>query len=431
MPDIKVKFYLEQRKDKTTGQIIKKNVPILFSCSFGSRYKSTTGLRVNADQWNRKRQTVRLHPRADNYNFQLRKIKKRLHELFDLAVKNDVPLTVAYFKNGLRIKSKIGFLDHLDEFIEQGKKRWQLATMKKFLTLKAHLQDFRDKRKIKIEYKEMNDAWFEKYMDYYFEERQFINSHVRKMIRFLQQFMIWSTEQGYNRNEAFRKWKLETGGKRERTDDNIVSLTIPEFLQVYEYKPKSTAQERAKDYLILACSTGLRYSDIAGLRKTDVDYKNGLIRVTTVKTGDLALIPFNDFSREVLLKYQHTPNHEKGLDRASPVSTNQKLNITLKTLARDAKINTPVSIVHFKRNQRIDRVVPKCNLISSHIGRKTFVTFSIWFQIPAEVVMSMTTHRNHETMEKYYNAKDEAPRRAAMQKFNISTLREYVKQTSN
>jgi len=103
----------------------------------------------------------------------------------------------------------------------------------------------------------------------------------------------------------------------------------------------------------------------------------------------------------------------------------------MKTLASNAGINTPVSIVHYKRNQRIDTVVNKCDLIASHIGRKTFVTFSIWLQIPSEVVMSMTTHRNRETMEKYYNSTDEIPRRVAMQKFTVSSLRAYVKQTSN
>jgi len=197
-------------------------------------------------------------------------------------------------------------------------------------------------------------------------------------------------------------------------------------------KFKNQTMQRMKDYLILACSTGLRYSDIENLKKTDVDYKQGFINCTTIKTGDRTMIPLNDFSREVLEKYKLTPNYNKdGIEMAFPTISNQKTNKRLKELAKEAGLTEMIPIVHYRRNIRIDKVVPKFTLISSHIGRKTFITFCVWLGIPSEVTMKFTTHHKHETMQKYYNSKDESALRHEMKKFSLKTLRDYAETSTN
>jgi len=86
--------------------------------------------------------------------------------------------------------------------------------------------------------------------------------------------------------------------------------------------------------------------------------------------------------------------------------------------------------VYIRAEKRIDEVVPKWKLIGTHIGRKTFITFAVWLGIPSEVTMKFTTHRNHETMEKYYDNKDETALRREMNKLNINALRQRVKEAN-
>ena len=427
---IKVKFYLEKRKD-TNGTIIKKNVPILFSASFGGRYKSTTGIRINDTQWSRS--SIIGHPKAEVLNIQLRGIRTRLEKLYDEAIRNETPLNVEYFKQGLRNRSTGDFFSLLDDYITEGKKKWQPSTVKKFTTLKHHLKTFSEKKRVKVDFSQLDQAFLAKLLDYYFddEDTKFINTYVRKNIRFIQQFLNWATEKGYNKNRAYEKWKLETGTKRENTEGNIMSLTIPEFLAFYDLKPKSEADQRTRDYLILACSTGLRYSDIANLKKTDIDYKRGLINCTTIKTGDRTILPFNEFSSEILLKYRKTANYnDKGVEMAFPAISNQKTNEALKVLGKEAGLTEMVPIVHFRRNERLDDAVPKYKLISTHIGRKTFITFMVWLGIPSDVTMKFTTHRNHETMDRYYDGKNEDALRHEMNKLNIKDLRKRVREVN-
>jgi len=119
-----------------------------------------------------------------------------------------------------------------------------------------------------------------------------------------------------------------------------------------------------------------RFSDIANLKKSNIDYKQGLISCTTIKTGDKAIIPFNDFSREILEKYSKTPNYNKtGIEMAFPTISNQKTNEALKDLGELTGIFDKVTLVHFKRNQREEVTQPKYKLISTHIGRRTLLHY--------------------------------------------------------
>jgi integrase len=430
----RVKFYLEKRIDKTTKKLIETDVPIVFSLSYGSRFKSSTGYRTDSKLWDQGKMKLKAsHTHAAQINRQLLDLKKELEDICYNAWSDKKTLSPAYISSKMSKNqhSKKGFFAHFDEFIEQGKKKWQNNTVKKFTTIKNHLEEFSEKTRFRMEYDALDKKFLQQLIDYYFDEKKYINSYVRKNVRFIQQFLIWATDQGYNINESFRKWKVETGTKKETNADNIISLSPTEFFKIYNKNVTTERLQRAKDYLTLACFTGLRWSDVANLKKSDIDYKAGIISITTIKTGDKAIIPFNDFSREVLLKYRNTPNYNKnGIEMAFPVVSGQKMNVALKDMAEKAELTDLVTIVKQKRNQRIETVLPKYKLLSTHIGRKTFITLSVLLEIQSEVTMGLTTHHSHETMEKYYSVNMDM-KRNAMKKFNKVNLKKYAEKSTN
>jgi integrase len=430
----RVKFYLEKRKDKKTGSLIEKNVPVIFSLSYGSRFLSFTGVRIDEKLWDKEKQRVKAsHTRAANINKQLSDLKNELEDICYKAWDKKINLSPGYISSKMtkNQRSKKGFFGHFDEFIEAGRKKWQNSTVKKFTTIKNHLEEFAEKTKFRMDYDALDKKFLERLMDFYFDEKKYLNSYVRKNVKFIKQFLIWATEEGYNINLEFRKWKVETGTKKETNADNMISLSPTEFFTIYNKEVITEKFQRAKDYLTLACSTGLRWSDVANLKKSDIDYKAGIISITTIKTGDRAIIPFNDFSREVLLKYKDIPNYNKnGVEMAFPVISGQKMNVALKELGEFAGLTDNVTIVKQKRNQRIETVSPKYKLISTHIGRKTFVTFNVLLGVSAEVTMGLTTHHSHETMEKYYTVNIDM-KRNAMDKFNKENLKSYAERITN
>ena len=81
------------------------------------------------------------------------------------------------------------------------------------------------------------------------------------------------------------------------------------------------ALERVRDVFLFQCFTGLGYSDVFNLRRSDI--KGDYMEVTTVKTSDSLIIELNDHSRAILEKYKDV---EFENDKALPVITNQKMN---------------------------------------------------------------------------------------------------------
>ncbi|KAA6323973.1 Tyrosine recombinase XerC [termite gut metagenome] len=167
-----------------------------------------------------------------------------------------------------------------------------------------------------------------------------------------------------------------------------------------------------RDVFLFCCFTGLRYSDVFNLRRSDV--KSGHIEVTTVKTADSLTIELNNHSKTILDKYKDTAFED---DKALPVISNQKMNDYLKELAELAQINEPIRETYYKGNERIDVVTPKYALLGTHAGRRTFICNALSLGIPAQVVMKWTGHSDYKAMKPYIDIADDI-KATAMDKFN-------------
>jgi len=57
--------------------------------------------------------------------------------------------------------------------------------------------------------------------------------------------------------------------------------------------------------------------------------------------------------------------------------------VYLKELGKFSKINDPETVVYCKGSDRIEKTHQKWQLISTHTGRKTFVSNALFFIIPS------------------------------------------------
>lgn len=115
------------------------------------------------------------------------------------------------------------------------------------------------------------------------------------------------------------------------------------------------------------CFTGLRYSDVYNLKRSDV--YDDHIEVTTIKTTDRLTIPLSKYARDILGRYETSDD-----DKALPVTSNQKANKALKEVCRLSGIDRPVTVVDICGSRRTEIVKPKYELIGTHCGRRTFIS---------------------------------------------------------
>ena len=180
----------------------------------------------------------------------------------------------------------------------------------------------------------------------------------------------------------------------------------------YEIPKDKAYLEKIRDIFLFQCFTGLRYSDVYNLKKSDI--KESYIEITTLKTSDNLIIELNNRSREILEKYS---DEKFCQNKALPVISNQKMNDYLKELAELAEIDELVTQTYFKGNERIEEVSPKYSLISTHAGRRTFVCNALSLGIPPQVVMKWTGHSDYKAMKPYIDIADEI-KATAMEKFD-------------
>ena len=422
-------FAIESRKKD--GVPIVENVPIRMRVNFASqRIEFTTGYRIDVAKWDGDKQRVKngctnkLKQSASEINAALLGYYTELQEIFKRFEVADMMPSPAEVKeafnnrHGQNEKTELAstdtsnvpsnFYEAFDDFVRVcGRQNdWTHSTFEKFAAVKNHLKNFRSE----LSFDFFDEEGLTEYVQYLREVREMRNSTIGKQLSFLKWFLRWSFKQGMHSNNAYDTFKP----KLKDTQKKIIFLTWEELNKLREFKipPTKQALERVRDVFLFQCFTGLRYSDVFNLRRSDI--KGDHIEVTTVKTSDSLIIELNDHSRAILEKYKDV---EFENDKALPVITNQKMNDYLKELAELAEINEPVRQTYYKGNERIDEVTPKYALLGTHAGRRTFICNALALGIPPQVVMKWTGHSDYKAMKPYIDIADDI-KANAMSKFN-------------
>lgn len=248
------------------------------------------------------------------------------------------------------------------------------------------------------------------YVTYLRDIKEMRNSTIGKQLSFLKWFLRWAFKKGLHQNNAYDSYKP----KLKSTQKKIIFLTWEELnkLREFEIPAAKQALDRVRDVFLFQCFTGLRYSDVFNLRRSDI--KGDHIEVTTVKTSDSLIIELNNHSKAILDKYKDVAFED---DKVLSVITNQKMNDYLKELAELAGIDEPVRQTYYRGNERIDEVTPKYALLGTHAGRRTFICNALALGIPPQVVMKWTGHSDYKAMKPYIDIADDI-KANAMSKFN-------------
>ena len=420
-------FTLESRKKG--GVLITENVPIRMRVNFASkRIEFTTGYRIDATKWDADKQRVKngcsnkLKQSASEINASLLEYYTEIQSIFKRFEVEDVMPTPEQIKEAFNALHKpvseepkpkkealpCDFFQVFDDFVEDcgRQNNWTDSTFEKFAAVKNHLTNFREG----LTFEFFDERGLNDYVIYLRDIKEMRNTTIGKQLSFLKWFLRWAFKKGVHQNNAYDSYKP----KLKSTQKKIIFLTWDELNRLREFKIPSNKQalERVRDVFLFQCFTGLRYSDVFNLRRSDI--KDDHIEVTTVKTSDSLIIELNNHSKAILDKYKDVAFEN---DKVLPMITNQKMNDYLKELAEMAGIDEPVRQTYYRGNERIDEVTPKYALLGTHAGRRTFICNALALGIPPQVVMKWTGHSDYKAMKPYIDIADDI-KANAMSKFN-------------
>ena len=382
------------------------------------------GYRVDIDKWSEDTQRCKANTTHGKKKVPANIINRKLQQ-FEQAcedtikyfeVQNMVPTKEqfqatfnAYLGREKKVVLEKNFFQYYDDFMEEEGtfNQWTEATKTKLKVIKNHLFNFDPE----LAFEKLTEEKLVEYLNYLQQELKLKNSTILKHISFVKWFLRWSCRKGYNTNTFFDVFKP----KLKNTQKKVIFLTPTEFKQFREYQIPEQKKylERVRDVFLFQCFTGLRYSDVENLKKSDI--RDNFIEVTTVKTSDSLKIELNQYSRAILGKYK---DYQDNKGRALPVITNQKMNEYLKELAELVGINELIRETYYIGNERFDEVTPKYALIGTHAGRRTFICNALSLGIPPQVVMKWTGHSDYKAMKPYIDIADET-KANAMSKFDL------------
>ena len=431
-----IRFYLDNRPNKVGEHPIRVSV-----CVKGTKTVSTIGHSVTPEVW--ADGTVAKAKYTNSKGITGKQINAEIMKLQACFAEYELNTTERPDRRRIRdiITANLGrkhspdpsgggtsLFSDLDRFInaESLSGQWAHSTIRCWGTFRSHLF----KHNPHISYDDFDEDGINHFLTFLRYKQKLTEKTVKKVYTHLKWFLGWARRKGLCEQTAIGIYRP----KFKVLEKPVIFLTKEELLKLYHfpiprrgtmvslrdfegrtYEKRIACEqslEKTRDLFCFCAFTGLRYSDMAALKRTDIT-EDG-INVITEKTDCALKVPFNAYSRTILQKYEDE-NYPGNL--ALPVISNQKMNEYLKDICELCGFTTPVKYSYYKDNARYDEVHPKWAVLGTHGGRRTFICAALEMGIPTTVIRKITGHANEAAMRPYIAITDKT-KADAMSKFS-------------
>ena len=262
-------------------------------------------------------------------------------------------------------------------------------TVKALGTLYNHLDRYEQATGQPLQYAGFTLQFWHDFTAYLLDTARLVDNSISKHLAHFKHFLADAHELGRNPLQDYKRWRWT------RRDPDVLALTRAELTAIEQVNvsmlPDAARLENARALFLLSCYTGLRFSDVAALKP---EHQRGeWLQLTAQKTSEKLAVPLRGNRAVPLLA-------DLWAGKVRPIS-NQKLNKYIKDVAMLANINTPTEQVEYRGSQRTATTHPKHELISSHTGRRTFVTLSLEGGLSWETIMKATGHKDFKSFRRY------------------------------
>ena len=359
---------------------------------------SKTKLDVTKTYWNKKHSTkskdISVINKQTQINNELNKITQFILNEFDKSsapdqlnnkwLTNQIDNYYKPTKDPKNIpKDIVRFIDY---YIELRKSEVKPASLKKFNVIKHKLQRLEGASSKTIYISEINEDFKQEFYNYCKEEKYSQNT-IQRELNIIKTFCKFARSKGIEVDSELDSLKLP----KEKIDNIYLSLEEIELIENAEIEQPHLIN--ATEWLIISCFTGQRISDFMRFTKEmiRIEKEKSLIEFEQQKTGKLMTIPIHAKVQQILDK-----NKGEFPYRISDQRYNDYIKEVCKIAGIDEEIQGKKQLNISKENEtkkirRVEGVYPKYELVTSHIGRRSFAT-NYYGDIPTSYLIYVTGH---------------------------------------
>ena len=329
----------------------------------------------------------------------LSNVRLRLENAYLKAELNQEKIDTQWFHNILhRNPQKEGSLpdtliDYFDYYITVKKSTAAAQSLKKWSSVRQKIIAYETDRKYKVKLKDVNEKFRIDFEDYCKGKEKLSANYFERVLSFIKTICKHAGQ-----NDLEISPQLHGLRAKKETVHNIY-FTREEIELIHRTPMPSEELENSKDWLIISCNTAQRISDFMHFSKDDlVDMVTGAecikaIRIKQQKTGKLLEIPIFKMVKEIM---------DKRAGNFPTSISDQRYNVNIKKVCQIVGLNQLVygSKMDKKTKRLIKGQFPKWELVSSHIGRRTFATCQFG-HLPNTHIMAYTGHTTEKQLLAY------------------------------
>ena len=388
-----VNFLYRSTKDKA-------NLHLRLLYRFDERdfvFGANTKFETTKDYWSkdhkRKSRDIILTNEQTRVNTELNKIENHVLNVFnsvnpDTITKEWLQTEIDHYYNPPQEAEALPteLTKYIDIYIEYRKHELKQTSIQKFTVIKTKVEKMQIARQKPYLIKDVNDSFKTDFVNHY-KANNYAQNTIQRELTFIKTFCRHARFLGLETHPQLDSLRLDYA-KVEK-----IYLTFDELekIEKIEKKKLTDSLDNAKDWLIISCYCGQRVSDFMRFTADMIRIENDkkLIEFTQVKTGKIMTVPLHPKVIEILDK--------RG--GAFPYAiSDQKYNDYIKTVCEIAELTQKVTgSKHletapksgiFRKETGLYR---KCDLITSHIGRRSFAT-NFYGKIPTTYLIYVTGH---------------------------------------
>lgn len=390
-----VNFYLKNYIDTDGASLL--YVQVTYQ---GKRLRLSTMHRVFPRDWDLKKQRMKGYtPESRQFNNLLQYIEDKMQSVFiALQTSGNMNPSVIDFRRAFDAATTEKKSDIRDIFEIYAKERSSVLSTRQVTQHRRALHDLLDygaSQGIDVQLNSLTESLYTGFVGW-FASRGALNNYIGQYVKHIVTFAHWCERKGYVVHPEIKTWK------KLKESVQIITLTADEVAKIESLDLSARPfLDKTRTLFLLECYSGLRWSDASKVTASAVH--DGYLHIDVQKTAQPLRIPITAPLKAIVDRIVSNPQR---------VISPQKFNTYVKILCKAAGIDAVVKRVRHSGTRRFTTELPKWRYVTSHTGRRTFVTLSLEKGMRPEVVMKITGHKDIQTMMRYVNilagtAKDE------------------------
>lgn len=366
-------------------------------------FGSKTKLEVEKTYWNKqhkkKSKDITITNKQTEINIELNKIENHILGAFnsadpDKVNKEWISAQVDLYYNPTQKEKTIpiDLINYIDFYIDYRKDEVKKTSLKKFNVIKHKLQKLEKFRKKQILILDINNDFKNEFVSYCKNELYSQNT-IQRELAIIKTFCIHARFLGLETHYQLDSLRLDKA-KVEK-----IYLTFEELSRIEEINSDelTVSLDNAKDWLIISCYSGQRISDFMRFTENQIRIEEGkhFLEFTQMKTSKLTTIPIHPKILEILKK-----RNGKFPYRISDQKYNDYVKEVCKLAGIDEIVKGSKMLKTEKGNRKQEGLYKKYELVTSHIGRRSFAT-NFYGNIPTTYLINITNHSSEAMFLNY------------------------------